>query len=149
MFDAKRTSGHVLKITRTIHASRQEVFEAWTNVESVKQWMCPEGSFVSFVELDVRVGGAFRIDMHIEGAEVVHTGIYRAITPPEKLVFTWVSRNAHYRASLVTVELFAHGDTTELVLRQIDLPDEQAVQQHISGWTELMEHLALTLQKRD
>jgi uncharacterized protein YndB with AHSA1/START domain len=41
---------HVLKISRIIHAPRQEVFEAWTTAESVKQWMCPEGSSVSFGE---------------------------------------------------------------------------------------------------
>jgi uncharacterized protein YndB with AHSA1/START domain len=60
---------------------RQEVFEAWTNAESVKQWMCPEGSSVSFVELDVRVGGAFRVDMHVDGVDTIHTGIYREIIP--------------------------------------------------------------------
>jgi uncharacterized protein YndB with AHSA1/START domain len=52
MSHAQRDPGHVLKITRIIHAPRQEVFEAWTNAASVKQWMCPEGSSVSFVELD-------------------------------------------------------------------------------------------------
>src|SRR5438067_10143238 len=107
MSHAQRDPGHVLKITRIIHASRQEVFEAWTTAESVKQWMCPEGASVSFVELDVRVGGAFRIDMHIDGTDMVHTGTYREVTPPEKLVFTWVSRHTHYRESLVTIELFA------------------------------------------
>lgn len=137
---------HVLKISRIIHAPRQEVFEAWTTAESVKQWMCPEGSSVSFVELDVQVGGAFRIDMHIEGTDMVHTGTYREITPPEKLVFTWVSRHTHYRESLVTIELFAHGETTELVLNQVQLPDEESVERHTAGWTALAEHLAAFLQ---
>lgn len=139
---------HVLKISRIIHAPRKAVFEAWTNAESVKQWMCLEGSSVSFVELDVQVGGAFRIDMHTDGADTVHTGIYREITPPEKLVFTWVSRHTHYRESLVTVELFAHGETTELVLNQMQLPDEEAAERHAAGWTALTEHLAAFLQKR-
>ncbi len=142
MYHAQRDPRHVLTMTRIIHAPRQEVFEAWTHAESVKRWICPEGSSVSFVELDVRVGGAFRIDMLINGADMVHTGIYREIIPPEKLVFTWVSEHTHYRESLVTVEFFAHGDTTELVLTQTDLPDEEAVQRQISGWTKLLEHLA-------
>jgi uncharacterized protein YndB with AHSA1/START domain len=149
MYHAQRDPGPVLYMTRIIHAPRQEVFEAWTNAERVKHWMCPQGSSVSFVELDVRVGGAFRIDMHIDGTDTVHTGIYREITPPEKLVFTWVSKHTLYRESLVTVEFFARGDTTELVLTQKQLPDEEAVQRHISGWTKLTEHLAASLQKRD
>jgi uncharacterized protein YndB with AHSA1/START domain len=141
MSDALRDAGHALKITRIIHASRQEVFEAWTNAELVKQWMCPEGSSVSFVELDVRVGGAFRVDMHVDGADTIHTGIYREIIPPEKLVFTWVSRHTHYRESLVTLEFLAHGEATELILLQTLLPDDEAVERHTVGWTQLIKHL--------
>jgi uncharacterized protein YndB with AHSA1/START domain len=138
---AQRDPGHVLKITRIIHAPRQEMFEAWTNAASVKQWMCPEGSSVSFVELDVRVGGAFRVDMHIDGADTIHTGIYREIIPPEKLVFTWVSKHTHYRESLVTLEFLAHGEATELILLQTRLPDDEAAERHTVGWTQLIEHL--------
>ncbi len=141
MSDAQRDRGHTLKITRIIHAPRQEVFEAWTNAELVKQWMCPEGSSVSFVELDVRVGGAFRVDMHIDGADWIHTGTYREIIPPEKLVFTWVSKHTHYRESLVTLEFLAHGEDTELILLQTLLPDEEAVERHTIGWTQVIEHL--------
>ena len=149
MHHAQWDPRHVLKITRIINAPRQDVFEAWTNAEQVKHWMCPEGSSVSFAELDVRVGGTFRIDMRIDEADTVHTGIYHEITPPAKLVFTWVSKHTHHRESLVTVEFFEQGETTELVLLQRQLPDEEAVQRHTSGWTELLEHLAASLQKRD
>ena len=141
MSRAQRDPGQVLKITRIIHAPRQEVFEAWTNAESVKQWMCPEGSFVSFVELDVRVGGAFRVDMRIDGADTIHTGIYREILPPDKLVFTWVSKHTHYRESLVKLQFLAHGESTELILLQTQLSDDEAVKRHTAGWTQLVEHL--------
>ncbi len=140
--------GPILKLTRMINAPRQEVFDAWTNPESVKEWMCPEDSSVPFVEMDVRVGGAFRIDMqHPDGEYTIHTGVYREVVPPAKLVFTWVSKNTKYRESLVTVELFARGDATELVLTQVQLPDEEAVQLHTAGWTELTGRLAVLLQK--
>ena len=148
MSHAQRDPGHVLKIIRIIHAPRQEVFEAWTHAESVKQWLCPEGSSVSFAELDVRVGGAFRVDMHIGEEDVVHTGVYREILFPEKLVFTWVSKHSHYRESLVTLEFLAHGEATELILLQTHLPDDEAVERHTVGWRQLMDHLATALQKR-
>jgi uncharacterized protein YndB with AHSA1/START domain len=141
MAHAQRDPGYVLKITRIIPAPRQEVFEAWTNAESVKQWMCPEGSSVSFVELDVRVGGAFRVDMQTDGADTIHTGIYREIIPPEKLVFTWVSKYTHYRESLLTLEFLAYGEATELILLQTQLPDDEATERHTVGWTQLIEHL--------
>jgi len=147
MSHTQRDPGHMLKISRIIHAPRKAVFEAWTHAESVKQWMCPEGSSVSFVELDVRVGGAFRVDMHIGEEDVVHTGVYREILFPEKLVFTWVSRHTHYRESFVTLEFLAHGEATELILLQTYLPDDEAVERHTVGWRQLMDHLAMVLQK--
>ena len=148
MSDAQRDEPE-LKISRRIHASQQVVFDAWTTVESVKEWMCPEGASVSRVELDVRVGGAFRIDMHTDGMiDMVHTGVYHEIRPPEKLVFTWVSQHTHYQASLVTVEFRAQGDSTELVLTQRHLPDEEARRRHVAGWTALLDHLATWLEQQ-
>jgi len=148
MSHAQRDPGPVLKITRIVHAPRQEVFAAWTHAESVKQWMCPEGSSVSFVELDVRVGGSFRVVMHIGEEDVVHTGVYRELLFPEKLVFTWVSRHTHYQESLVTLEFLARGEATELILLQTHLPDDEAVERHTVGWRQLMEHLAKALLER-
>src|ERR1700730_256442 len=100
MHHAQWDPRQVLKITRIINAPRQEVFEAWTNAEQGKHWMCPEGSSVSFAELELGVGGTFRSDMHIDGADLVHPGISREITPPAKLVFTWVLKHTHLRESL-------------------------------------------------
>lgn len=134
-----------LKISRLIHAPRQALFDAWTTPESVKEWMCAEGCSASSVELDVRVGGAFRIDMHTEGLDMAHTGVYHEVVPPEKLVFTWVSEHTRFQASLVTVEFLAQGDSTELVLTQRYLPSEEARQRHMSGWTSLLDHLATWL----
>jgi uncharacterized protein YndB with AHSA1/START domain len=149
MSHGQRDPRYVLKLTRIISASPKEVFEAWTTAESVKQWMCPEGSSVSFAELDVRVGGAFRIDMHVNGADIVHTGTYREIVPAEKLVFTWLSKHTHFRESLVTLELWARGEATELILLQTQLPDEEAAERHTAGWPQLLEHLTASLQKRN
>jgi uncharacterized protein YndB with AHSA1/START domain len=150
MFHTQRDSRHTLKISRIIPASRKEVFEAWTTAESLKQWICPEDSSVSFIELDVRVGGTFRIEMqHADEGEMVLTGIYREIRPPEKLVFTWVSKHTHYRDSLVTLDFLAHGEATELILRQTQLPDEEAVTLHADTWAQLLEHLEDSVLKSD
>jgi len=146
MDPTRRTDPHTLTITRILAASRQVVFDAWTNAESVRQWMCPEAGSVALAELDVRVGGTFRIDMLVHGARTVHTGVYREIRPPEKLVFTWKSQSTQQIATLVTVELRARGDQTELTLTQTRLPDDGAVQMHTRGWTQIMEHLAAFVQ---
>lgn len=141
-----RTDPHMLIITRVLPASPQAVFDAWTTAESVRHWMCPDSASIPLAELDVRVGGTFRVDMLDQGERVIHIGVYREVRPPEKLVFTWMSKYTLHRDTLVTVELRALGDETELVLTQTLLPDEAATYQHTRGWTQIVEHLATYLQ---
>jgi uncharacterized protein YndB with AHSA1/START domain len=140
---------HSLALTRILPAGRQDVFAAWTTAASVQQWMCPEAVSIPQVELDVRVGGEFRVDMLIDGAVVTHTAVYREVTPPEKLVFTWTSQNTLRRETLVTVVLHAlGGDRTELQLTQALLPAEDTTRQYTRGWTQILDHLATYPQMR-
>ncbi len=145
----RHTDPHVLTITRILPARRQAVFDAWTTAKSVQHWMCPEAWSVPLAELDVRVGGTFRVDMLVEGERTVHTGVYREVRPPEKLVFTWTSKHTQHRDTLVTVELRALGEQTELMLTQTLLPDEAAVHRHVRGWTRIVEYLTTYLQTPD
>lgn len=141
--------GHSLSLIRILPRGRQTVFDAWTTVASVQQWMCPEAVSIPLVELDVRVGGAFRVDMLVDGAVQTHTGVYREVVPPEKLIFTWTSQNTLRRETLVTVVLQVLGDErTELRLTQTLLPTEDTTQQHTRGWTQILDHLTTYLQMR-
>lgn len=142
MEPTSRAEPRALTITRTLPARRQAVFDAWTTAESVRHWMCPEQADVVLVEMDLRVGGSFRIDMLHDGERTAHVGVYREIRSPERLVFTWRSTHTRHRDTLVTVELRALGDETELVLTQTLLPDEDAMHQHTRGWAQIVERLA-------
>jgi uncharacterized protein YndB with AHSA1/START domain len=121
------------------------VFDAWIDPESVKIWMCPSTLTAATVELDARVGGSFCIVMRDERGDFTHTGEYREIRPPQRLVFTWRSNATHNEETLVTVELFPRGDETELVLTHERLPDEPAVVSHTQGWQGILEKLAMHL----
>ena len=140
---------HTLSLTRILSARRQDVFDAWTTAASVQQWMCPEAVSIPLVELDVRIGGAFRVDMLIDGVVMSHTGVYREVTPPEKLIFTWTSANTLGQETLVTVLLRAlSDDRTELRLTQTLLPTDATTQQHTRGWTQILDHLMTYLRAR-
>jgi uncharacterized protein YndB with AHSA1/START domain len=137
---------HSLSLTRILPAGRQKVFDAWITAATVQQWMCPEGVSIPLVELDVRVGGALRVDMLIDGAVVRHTGVYREVQSPEKLVFSWMSANTLDQETLVTVVLRALGDDrTELRLTQTLLPSDATTQRHLRGWTQILDHLMTSL----
>ena len=52
-----------LEVRRTIRAPRTTVFDAWTTPDELKRWHAPGPLHVELAELDVRVGGAYRIHM--------------------------------------------------------------------------------------
>ena len=95
--------------------------------------------------VDPKVGGSFEIVMYSADGSRVHSGVYRVIDRPRRLVFTWISRGTKQTQSLVTVEFRAGRRTTEVVLTHEQLPDDSAVQPHTKGWTRILELLALEL----
>jgi uncharacterized protein YndB with AHSA1/START domain len=132
----------MIRLQRLLPASPQEVFNAWIDPESLRQWFCPETQSLTSVELDVQVGGHFRIVMRDETKDFVHTGTYREIDPPQRLVFTWRSSGTYDQETLVTVELHAQGKMTALELTHALLPDGDAVEKHERGWQSILEKLA-------
>jgi len=57
MGNTTETNQTTLQIKRTYQASRETVFEAWTNPETLKQWFGPTDDFKTpEAEVDLRVG---------------------------------------------------------------------------------------------
>lgn len=127
-----------IALSKCFNASPQAVFAAWIEPASLKQWLCPEGGHVAFIAADVRVGGSYRIDMQFGDRTVTHTGIYREITPPARLVFTWISENTQQQETLVTVEIRVRDKQTELVLTHERFPSAESAQNHSQGWQSVL-----------
>jgi uncharacterized protein YndB with AHSA1/START domain len=75
-----------LQTKRTFRAPRERVFRAWTDRAELAQWFAPSEEYSAVVpELELRVGGRYRVEMHHKGG-IVHTlsGTYQEIKPPEK-----------------------------------------------------------------
>jgi DNA-binding transcriptional ArsR family regulator len=87
--DEYRVMREEIAITRVFDAPRELVWEAWTNPKQVAQWWGPNGFTTPVCELDLRPGGAIRIDMRgHDGTVYPMTGIYRENVEPERLVLT-------------------------------------------------------------
>jgi uncharacterized protein YndB with AHSA1/START domain len=128
-----------LQIKKRVPAAREEVFRRWCSPEGMRRWLVPYDRSDARCDMDVRVGGRYRIDMVSEGELDPHTGEYQRIEPPSLLEFTWISAATKFRPSLVTVELFERGADTDVVLTHSQLPDQAAADAHLAGWTLLME----------
>lgn len=138
--DPKTETALVLK--RTISAPRAVVFDAWTNVNQIRQWFCPDDSFsVAIAEVDLRIGGSFRIGMKDPNQVVrVATGVYREIKKPERLVFTW-SWEHDSIDTVVTLTFKDLGDATELMLKHENLQTTERRDSHAHGWNGCLQHL--------
>ncbi|HEX9770126.1 MAG TPA: SRPBCC domain-containing protein, partial [Kiloniellales bacterium] len=84
-----------LVITRILDAPRALVFKTWTDPVHAARWWGPKGFTVHSCEMDVRLGGAWRICMRSpEGTEHCKRGVYREIVAPERLVLTYAWEDA-------------------------------------------------------
>lgn len=79
----------VLVIQRTINASAERLFDAWTKPELMKQWFRANDKMTTTIaEADLRVGGAWRVEMKTStGSTYPNNGQYKIIDRPNKLVF--------------------------------------------------------------
>ena len=141
-----------LTISRTINAPRERVFEAWTDPARLHEWWGAGENFTApIAEVDLRVGGAYRLGMQApdQQAPYVVGGIYREVRPPERLVYTWVWEKGPSDTSdwtppetLVTVEFLDKGGSTEVVLTHEQFPDEHMRDEHSQGWSGCFDSLA-------
>ncbi len=139
MVDASDTK-NAMTIRRTINASRQKVFDAWTQPEHLKNWWRANPTWqTEIAEVDLRVGGKYRLGMRdpAQDGPFVCFGEFVEIAPPDKLVYTWSweTPGMEVGETLVTVEFIERGEATELVLTHERFPDAQAATRHNQGWS--------------
>jgi uncharacterized protein YndB with AHSA1/START domain len=76
-------------VTRVVKAPRRLVFDAFTSPEHLPHWMGRRDWSMVVCEIDLRPGGAYRyVWRGPDGAELVITGVYQEVAPPERLVST-------------------------------------------------------------
>ena len=122
----------------------EKVWRAWTDPEALKRWWGPDAADrVSAVQLDVRVGGRFRIVFGgPRGTDHEVQGVYKEVVRPRKLVFTWTWPNTTpERESLVSIVFKAAGSGTELDFRHEQFFDEAARDGHRRGWSAALDKL--------
>jgi uncharacterized protein YndB with AHSA1/START domain len=76
-----------------------------------------------------------------EESSMLHTGTYREIDRPHRLVFTWMSPATNLRDSVVTVTFEPVASSTVVEIHQVGLPDEEARAGHDGGWSDALREL--------
>jgi uncharacterized protein YndB with AHSA1/START domain len=140
-------------ITRVFDAPRELVFKAWTEPQHLARWFGPKGWTNPVCEVDVRIGGAWRIVMRApDGGEYPCGGVYREIVPPERLVFTNIAMDNdgnHLIDGLTDATFADDGGKTRLTLRTRGVGLVPYAPRMLdgmeAGWTQSLERLAAEL----
>lgn len=125
-----------LTMKRRLNAAPPQVWRAWTDPKLLLRWFGPENVTCREAELDLRVGGGYRIAMVEDNGERHQvSGVYQEVVENERLVFSWAWVTTPDRVSKVTVTLKPDGEGTILTLLHEQFFDEAALRGHIHGWT--------------
>lgn len=145
MLAPSKSDANHLRIERTLPAPRSVVYRAFTDPSRMRQWFGPHGFAATFVELDVRVGGAWRGGMRgPDGEELIASGVYREVVANERLVFTyaWERDGARGFETSCRLELHDEGEHTRLIFVQGAFETPADASGHQGGWSEAFEKLA-------
>jgi uncharacterized protein YndB with AHSA1/START domain len=146
-----RTPDSTLRLTQSVAAPIEKVFEAWIKPEVMVVWFAPTDEFTTpIAEVDLRVGGNYKVGMLKKDNPKpnVVSGQYCRIDPPNLVSFTWAweSHDLDTPMTQVTLEFRPDGpSTTDVTLTHERFRDEKIRDHHKEGWTGCLGRLASKL----
>jgi len=139
-----------LTITRVLDAPVDMVFKAWTDPKQMAAWWSPKYFTNPVCELDVRPGGAIRIDMTgPDGTVYPMSGEFKEVEAPNRLVFTAIAfKGADGKAlleNLNTITFENQGGKTKLTVHVVVLKSEPGTETALAsmdeGWSQSLDKL--------
>ena len=138
------TSDNTLVLKKTYPTTAARLYEMWTREDLVRQWFCPSADMsVPVAELDVRIGGQYRVVMQNKDGETYSpSGTYEEVVPNERLTFSWQWADSEV-VTKVRVEFreLSSGET-EMTLTHSGFPDTAMRDLHNEGWDGCLAQLA-------
>ena len=106
---------------RVFDAPRERVWAAFTDPEKIPRWWGLRSQQTIVVEHELRAGGRWRyVQRATDGREdAAFRGIFREVTPPERLVYTfeWEGLPGHVLVDTATFEDL--GERTKVVVHSL------------------------------
>jgi uncharacterized protein YndB with AHSA1/START domain len=154
-----------VKIVREFNAPVEQVWEAWSSPELMKQWWGPKDFTAPTIKIDFRAGGKYLYAMHGPAGteydiDMWNTGTYKEIVPNKRIVYLDSFSDADgnpvpssvYGMSgfpdqmLVTIEFEAlEGGKTRLTLTHVGAPAGIQADNMTIGWNQSLDKLAASL----
>lgn len=126
-----------LTLTRVFDAPRELVWRLWTEPEHMARWWGPKGFTNPICDMDVRVGGQWRIHMRApDGVVYPMTATYVEVAPPERLVYLVFAEDGAGNVALecpTTVTFTAEGERTRVTIHEHAIGLTAAALQMLAG----------------
>jgi len=142
--EASRAGKLRLIVRRTIKASAERLFQAWTEPEQLVKWWGPPPARCPHAEIDLREGGQYRIaNVFPDGSTIWICGEFERISPPRILVFTWRLEGSEDKDERVSVRFQGRGKTTDIIVTHERISTAEAKQRHEQGWNGCLDGLEM------
>jgi uncharacterized protein YndB with AHSA1/START domain len=143
MTDTTDPSTRTILFERTLEATPEAAFDAWTDEEQIACWWDPSGEPLIACSIDLRPGGAFRFVT--KGHAPPFEGRYLVIERPGRLEFDAMGATG-------TVSFRAEGDVTKMNV-SIRSPSEEHFEMFLRlgvnrGTSETLDQLGAFLQQQ-
>jgi uncharacterized protein YndB with AHSA1/START domain len=142
------TGGLLLELDRTFDAPREQVFRSLTEPARLAAWWGPRGFTTPEIDVDLRVGGAYRFGMQPPDGALFHlAGEFLEVARPTRLVYTfrWEEPAEDDVETVVRLLLDVVDDGTALTLRHGEFATEARRALHRDGWTDSFDKLQAVL----
>ena len=138
-----------LTLQQQVNAPPHKVFDALLDPKLVCQWMGPRTMVNSceVMAMEPRVGGRYRLKLDRRAdspngpGTMFVTGVYREITRPSRLIYSWLWEDQGHE-SQVTYDLSPHAGGTQVTITHDGFASVESKLGHQRGWTVSMQQLA-------
>ncbi len=122
----ERKSDREIVATRIINGPPHLVYRAWTEPELFKRWWLPKSAPMTLLscEMDVRVGGTYRLVFGMGSETMAFFGKYTEVSPPSRLAWT-NEEGGEGAVAVTTVTLEEREGQTILTLHDLH-PSKEA-----------------------
>ena len=131
------TAPDTLVARATVAADPTTVWQDFTDAEALHGWFWPE-RLDAVVEVTPEIGGGLRVVS--QAIDLGVTGRFREVEEPYRFTTSW-QWDGDEDTTDVEVTLVADDVGTEVVVTHSANPTEQALADHVAGWTDCLGRL--------